>query len=80
MRVSKKIVYSLNVEDIRTVALEELSRQLARKELKLVIDNLPEYINWYDAISMAINDALHATHGKLIKALEGNARIGRSSS
>lgn len=45
-----KIVYSLNIDDVQTVALEDLSRNLTAEELKYVVDNLPLYIAWQEAI------------------------------
>lgn len=53
-RKRAKIVYSLCVEDIETVALETLSRPLTREEQQLVIDKLPRYVHWFDAIESAI--------------------------
>lgn len=58
MRGSKTI-YVLTTDDVKTVADEELSRDLTAKELKYVIDNLPGYIDWYQAISNAITEAVH---------------------
>ena len=52
------IIYSLCVEDIKTVAKEVLLRNLSHSEIKRVIDIIAEKINWYDAISDAINDTL----------------------
>jgi hypothetical protein len=45
------IVYSLNVEDIQTVALQELDRELTKDELKIVEDEIGNHIKWYDIIS-----------------------------
>ncbi len=52
-----KIVYSINIEDIQNVAEQELERPLTEKELKLVEEKVGDYINWYEAILNAINDA-----------------------
>ena len=60
MRNSEEIVYSLNVEDIQTVAEEDFSRQLTEAELQSVIDMLPDYIDWQGAISLAIEEMLDA--------------------
>jgi hypothetical protein len=49
------IVYSLNVEDVQTVALEELDRELTRKEIKKIEDMIADNIDWYGAIADAIN-------------------------
>lgn len=51
------VVYSLNVDDIQSVAEEEILRQLTDDELNRVIDNLPGYINWQDAILLAIQES-----------------------
>ena len=53
----EKIIYYINVEDIQTVAEEKLGRELNEKELKLVDDKLGNYIDWFEAISTAINNA-----------------------
>ena len=53
----EKIIYYINVEDIQTVAEEKLGRELNEKELKLVDDKLGNYIDWFEAISLAINNA-----------------------
>jgi hypothetical protein len=57
-----KAVFCLRVEDVETVAQEELSRFLTSQEFQLVIEFLPDHVNWYDAISSAIEktqDKLH---------------------
>ncbi len=55
MKNSKRIVYSLNVEDIQTVAKEVLERQLTESEIALVEESIGDYIKWFDAIEFAIN-------------------------
>ncbi len=50
-----KIIYSLNEEDIQTVALEEIERNLTSKEIEDIKDLIAENIKWYDAIAAAIN-------------------------
>lgn len=54
MKNSERIVYSLNVEDIQTVAEDILDRKLTKKEIALVEDSLGDYIHWYDVIEFAI--------------------------
>jgi len=49
-----EIIYSINIEDIQTVAAEELGRLLIEDELKIISNELGEYINWYDAIVAAL--------------------------
>jgi hypothetical protein len=58
MRDPQEIIYSLNIEDIQTVATEELERELSDEELNLVIDELPGFIDWHGAISFTIGHAL----------------------
>ncbi|HEY4688796.1 MAG TPA: hypothetical protein VIK33_05750 [Anaerolineae bacterium] len=58
MRNLEEIIYSLNIEDIQTIAEENLERHLTEEELNLVIDNLPGYIDWGGAISSAIREVL----------------------
>ena len=49
-----KIIYSINIEDIQTVAMQELDRELTDEEIKSVEDLVGEYIDWYQAIHLAI--------------------------
>jgi hypothetical protein len=51
------IIYSLNVEDIQTVALKEVDRELSNDELSKVIELLGEKINWYEAVLSSILEA-----------------------
>lgn len=51
-----RIIYSLNVGDIQTVAGAELGRKLTAKELAFVENRLGDYLNWYDAILYALNE------------------------
>jgi hypothetical protein len=51
-----KIIYSLNIEDAQNVAEQELERELTKKELKIVEDKVGDYIDWYSAIDMTIQN------------------------
>jgi len=51
-----KVIYSLNVEDVQNVAEQELDRELTKKELKIVEDKVGDYIDWYSAIDMTIQN------------------------
>jgi hypothetical protein len=51
-----KIIYSLNVENIQTVALEEIGRELTDKEIESIITPIADQINWYDAIATSIHE------------------------
>lgn len=52
----EKIIYSINIEDIQTVAEQELERKLTAKELRLVEKKVGDFINWYEAILNAITE------------------------
>jgi len=58
MKAHSKVICSINTDDIQTVATEQLGRELAAHEIKLVADKVGDYIPWYDAIDFAIHDAL----------------------
>ena len=55
---SSKIIYSLNVEDIQTVALEEIERNLSPEEIEKIKKSITDRINWYDAIANSINEKI----------------------
>lgn len=52
---NQEIVYSLNIEDVQTVALQELERRLSIVEIELVRDSIAKNINWYDVIADSIS-------------------------
>lgn len=52
----KKIIYSINIEDVQNVAEQELGRKLTEEELRLVEDRLGDYVGWYEAILHAMNE------------------------
>jgi len=43
--------YFLTIEDLQTVALEELERELTKEEIQVLIDAVPDNIPWYDIIA-----------------------------
>jgi len=51
-----KIIYKLTLEDIQTVANEEINRDLSPDEIEKIIDLILEKINWYDPIAESINE------------------------
>ena len=53
---NEEIIYSININDIQTVAEEEINRKLTLSEIESIIDPISERINWYDAIADAINE------------------------
>jgi len=54
MKDKNDIVYSLNAEDIQTVAVQEVGRELTDDEIENVKNLIGEKINWYDAILNSI--------------------------
>ena len=54
MKDRNEIVYSINIEDIQTVAIEEIDRELTDDEIESIKDLIGEKINWYDAILNSI--------------------------
>ena len=51
----EELIYSLNINDVQTVAEGEIGRKLSSKEIKTIIEFIEENINWYDAIADAIH-------------------------
>lgn len=54
MKDKNDIIYSLNIEDIQTVAVQEIDRELTEDEIEKIKDSIGEKINWYDAIFNSI--------------------------
>ena len=54
MEDKNDIVYSLNIEDIQTVAIQEIDRELTEEEIEKIKDLIGEKINWYEAILNSI--------------------------
>jgi hypothetical protein len=50
------ILYSISVEDVRHVAEEEGLRELTDDEIKRIGNKIGDYIEWYEAVRMAIQD------------------------
>lgn len=55
-RSEKRIIYSINVEDIQTVADEVLKRPLTEAEIAKIEDAVGENVSWFDAIEQAMID------------------------
>ena len=58
MNMMNDVFYELSEEDIQTVAEDELGRKLTKKELKLIKEDVPERIHWYEIIASSINDKI----------------------
>lgn len=55
---NEEIIYSINIEDIQTVANQELERDLSVAEIEKIKDGIGERIGWYDAIANMIDEVL----------------------
>jgi hypothetical protein len=55
VKEDERVIYSINIEDIQTVAVAEFGRALTDSELQVVEDNLGDYIKWYDIIDVVIS-------------------------
>ena len=51
-----RIVYSINVDDLQTVAEQALERELTDEEIKIVEDRLGDYIDWYGSIALVLGE------------------------
>jgi len=54
------VFYSLNEDDIQTVALQEIERNLSIVEIESIKEIIASKINWYDAIAEAIHERIRA--------------------
>jgi len=57
MKSKEKNIYSLNVEDVQTVAREELKRELSLEEIEIIERKIGNYINWYEIIQITMINA-----------------------
>lgn len=51
-----KILYSINVADVQTVAQELIERDLTDEEVLMVSGKIGDHIAWFDAIWHAMQD------------------------
>ena len=58
MNKKSKVIYSINIEDLQTVAEQELERKLTDEEIKNVEKRLGDYIDWYGAIASTFNELI----------------------
>jgi hypothetical protein len=56
---NKKIIYSLNIDDIQNVAQQDLERELTPAEIQLVIEKIKAKMPWFDIISDSISEVLN---------------------
>lgn len=62
MKDKNDIFYSLSINDIQTVAVQEINRKLTVNEIEMIKDLICEQINWYDAITNSIYDKIDSTN------------------
>ena len=58
MNKKSKVIYSINVEDLQTVAEQELERELTNDEIEIVEKRLGDHIDWYGAIALTLNEVI----------------------
>ena len=59
MDARDRIIYSINVEDLQTVAEQELERELTNDEIEIVEKRLGDHIDWYGAIALTLNEVIN---------------------
>ena len=57
MENREKIIYSINIKDVKNVAQQEFDIELSEQDLKIIENKIGDYIDWYQAIVDVINDA-----------------------
>ncbi|MGD1008452.1 MAG: hypothetical protein ABR980_14620 [Ignavibacteriaceae bacterium] len=55
MTNKNKIIYSLSVVDLQSVALDSIERELTDEEIKKVTNEIEKSINWYEIIENVID-------------------------
>ena len=58
MKNNDTIIYSLNIDDIQEVAVQELDRELTYDEIRKLVDPIAKKVSWYDVIAEAINEVI----------------------
>jgi hypothetical protein len=53
--MKNEIIYYLNIQDVQTVALDELDRKLSLEEIEAIKERIANNIDWYDSIAEAVN-------------------------
>ena len=48
-----EVFYSLCIQDIQDVAIQEIECELSADEVNRITDKIAERINWYDAMSLS---------------------------
>jgi len=53
-----KIVYFLTIEDLRNVADDLYLEELTNEQIDFATQKLADYMDWYDAVELAVKDAV----------------------
>ncbi len=56
---NNKIIYSLCIQDIQTVAIDILDRKLSKVEIEKVLEPILDRMPWYDIIESAIAEKIN---------------------
>lgn len=54
-----KILYSINVEDVQNVAIDQLGRTLDDEEIKLIEEKIGDDIDWHQALENTISSIIN---------------------
>jgi hypothetical protein len=54
--MKKKIIYSINIEDVQSVAEQEIGRDPTLDELKIVADKIGDQFDWYGSINAVLDE------------------------
>ena len=57
MENREKVIYSINIKDVKDVAQQEFDIELSEHDLIKIENKIGDYIDWYRAIVDVINDA-----------------------
>ena len=55
------VLYSINVEDVLNVAEQESLPPLTKVQIAMIGDKIGDYIDWYEAIRLAIDEVVPAS-------------------
>jgi hypothetical protein len=53
-----KVVYKITVDDVQSVAVKEIGRELSMDEIKNIQEFIAEKINWHDVLADVINEKI----------------------
>jgi hypothetical protein len=49
-----RVIYSINVEDVQNVAVQNFGRELTENEVSVIAEEIGDYIKWNEAIMFTI--------------------------